>query len=114
MSAAPKYVICIGAGILTEVGVFFVSVMATFAGCGSAPLPREFAFVTPYYMMVSKDSTPVSIITVVSVITLLQMPIYGWILGSGWVHHRFWRHFLILVSVHIIAGFIGYWIHTRA
>jgi hypothetical protein len=113
MSAAPKYIICISAGVLAEAAVFLAAMMVTFTGCGSAPLPDGFAFVTPYYMMVPQKSLPVSIALVFFVITLLQMPIYGWILGHGWVHHRFRKRFLILAVVHIIAGFVGYWIYTR-
>lgn len=114
MRATPKYIICISTGILAEAGIFLLAVMATFTGCGSAPLPRGFAFVTPYSMVVPQTHPPVPIAVTVCIITLLQMPFYGWILGNGWVHHRFWKHFFILASVHFLVGFIGYWIQGRA
>ena len=48
-----------------------------------------------------------------SIITMFQMPFYGWFLANGWVNKRYGEHFLILACFHIVAAFISYWIQGR-
>jgi hypothetical protein len=86
----------------------------TFGGDHSGPLPIEFALLTPYLMMINQNSTPAFLFLLVFIVSLIQMPIYGWILGSGWVHHRFRIYASILAGVHIVAGFVGYWMQAKA
>ena len=114
MNIAVKYSICIAIGVLTQIVIVFAAIGATFAGCGSAPLPREFAFITPYYLLLSKNTTPALIVTTVSIITFLQMPLYGWILADGWAHRRFWIQASILAGIHLVVAVIAYLIYTRA
>jgi len=122
MSAAKKYGFCIGFGILLQFIIFFVTVATYGLFVDHIPLmPARFAFVCPYYMIYFRPSVEITNVSVgvgliglfVIMITNLQMPFYGWIVASGWVHRRLFRCVIILAIVHITAAVIAYYVQTR-
>ena len=122
MSAAKRYGLCIGSGVLLQCAIFFAEVgrVGLFVE-GTYRPPNSFCFVLPYYMIYFRPSVAFPNVNValgliglfVILITNLQMPLYGWIVGSGWVHRRLFRCVTILAVVHITAAIIAYYVQTR-
>jgi hypothetical protein len=122
MSAAKKYGLCIGFGVLLQCALFFTEAARVGLFVESTyRLPNRFCFVLPYYMIYFRPSVEMTNVSVglglvgllVIMITNLQMPFYGWILASGWVHRRLFRCVIILAIVHITAAVIAYYVQTR-
>jgi hypothetical protein len=112
MNTVAKYSLCIGAGVALEIVVFAAATGATFAGCGSAPLPAGFSFVFPFYALVPRTLSDSDIGTVVGYATLLQMPIYGAIIAHGWAIGKCERFALWILGVHLAIGIIGFFIQS--
>jgi hypothetical protein len=41
-------------------------------------------------------------------ISLIQWPVYGWILGRGWVRQQFLKYATILMAIHFTVGILAY------
>src|SRR4051812_35244228 len=98
MSAALKYSLCVGAGIVVELFAFAAATLMTFAGCRSAPLPAEFSFIFPFQAVVPKALSDTGLGIIIMCATLLQMPIYGVIIARGWTKGKFEEYALYLFS----------------
>jgi hypothetical protein len=117
MSNGAKYTVGIGLGVVAEMFVFLFAIMLSFSGHGHASLPGWFSFVCPLTFIPSEDPEGLiaGIIGTISGITsLLQMPIYGWILARGWIRHTFLRNALVLAFVHFILAIVGLFLRARA
>ncbi|MFZ1074630.1 MAG: hypothetical protein WAO21_14485 [Verrucomicrobiia bacterium] len=115
MSTAQKYILCIVGGILAEIGVPLLLVVSAFALSSiHVQVSQNFicAVAFPFYCYGDVD-TALPLIIVLAFTTLFQWPIYGWILGSGWVHHRLSRYAAILAGFHIIAAVVAFWYSSK-
>ena len=112
MSTPGKYVICIGIGVLAEIGIPFLFVILAFAlNYIHIEVSRNviIAFSFPYFFCADlQTGFPLALSVAFFIASLLQWPIYGWILGSGWAHHRFLKYAVILASIHIMAAIVAY------
>jgi hypothetical protein len=113
MSNGAKYTVGIGLGVVAEIIVFFLAIMLSFSGHGHKSLPGWFSFVCPLTFIPGEDAE--GLIAMISGITsLLQMPIYGWILARGWTRHTFLSNALVLAVVHFILAIVGLFLRARA
>ena len=115
MSTPGKYIICIGIGILAEIGIplsLFILAFALFSIHIEISQNFIFALALPFYCY-GDLSTALPLSITLAIATLFQWPIYGWILGSGWVHHRLSKYAVILASFHIIAAVLAYWYSSK-
>jgi hypothetical protein len=109
-----KYSLCIGLGILVEFPIVFAVLMVKWSEHSPLPpLPTGFAFVIPYYSLASARGEENAVAVVFACATVIQMPLYGWILGRGWVRHRFGRYALVLAGVHLTTAIAGFLVHTK-
>jgi hypothetical protein len=122
MSTTKKYGLCISSGVLLQCAIFFSEVARVGLFVESTyRLPTKFLFVLPYWFIFFRPSVEMTNVSfgvgliglLVIMITNLQMPLYGWIAASGWVHRRLFRCVIILTIVHITAAVIAYYFQTR-
>jgi len=107
MIAAKKYLICIGIGVLVEIVAAILLVLLAFSTI-PVSLDRIVVFVFPYSCY-SNLQIAFPLVFASAFSLLLQWPLYGWILGSGWVHHRISRYAVVLAGFHIIAAVVAFW-----
>jgi hypothetical protein len=107
VSAKLKYGVCIGTGILVEIAGLLMALGATWMPCGHKPLPEVFGFVFPYFSIVVPTGEPGTLANTVAVLSLFQMPVYGWILARAWVRHRVWPEVTILGAIHFVSSMVG-------
>ena len=115
MSTGAKYTICISVGIVAELVALWFAMWASFSGHGHASLPGAFSFVFPLTFIISPRADAEGFrATFEGMTSMLQMPVYGWILARGWTHKAFLRTALVLASVHFIAALVGLFLRARA
>ena len=104
MSTIAKYTICISAGALLELVSLGLVIGSSFNPGGGSKMEPVFAFIFPYMAMVAPIKELNALAFAGDFGSLLQMPLYGWVLGRAWVRQRFWPEVVILVGSHIIAS----------
>jgi len=103
-STTAKYGICLTAGVVLELGGLWLLLLAAMLSpCHSPhpppPMPTTLTFIFPYLATVATVQSTTT--DVVALLTLFQMPMYGFILAWAWSRKRFGLAFLLLGSVHL-------------
>jgi hypothetical protein len=109
MTNGEKYGYCISFGIAAVVGIplaLFLIAFGLFYLHINVSLNLMVVIAFPYLFLADwQPAFPIVFIAVFG--SLLQWPLYGWILGSGWVHHRFLKYATVLACIHAIVTIIA-------
>jgi hypothetical protein len=114
MSSAQKYAVCIVGGVLAVISAPILVVALGFALSSIHFQVSQNLMVLAFPFCCYSDldaSLPLYLVVIFA--TLLQWPIYGWIIGSGWVHNRLSKYATLLACFHIIAVAIAFWYTSK-
>jgi hypothetical protein len=114
MSANKKYTLCISCGALAPIVFLVIYIVSCF--CFHTTIIEEtnivgrliIAYLLPLLGCIDHTSAPLAAAILIFV-SLIQWPIYGWMVGSGLVHRRLLRHLLVLASIHVVLVVGAFW-----
>jgi hypothetical protein len=99
MSASFKYGLCICLGVFVLIAGTLLAII-----CGQAVVLSLF----PYYDCMKHTASNFGAAILIFT-TLIQWPVYGFILATGWVRRRFARYAFILASIHAVTVTVAFW-----